>query len=134
MADRAFQVSGKLPDGRIFVVGADSYLDFANNLTDALGQEDASVVLKDINSALLPNSIAAGASRAASGPAPMTPVEVAAAFNGTITSDAAIVVCKHGEQAKLVPAGVSKSTGKPYRAFYACARPKETQCDFRANG
>lgn len=129
MADRAFQVSGKLPDGRIFVVGADSFLDFANNLTDAIGQDAAASTLKAFTTAL-----AGGQSAPAYAPAPMTPVEVAAAFNGSIVAETAAVLCKHGEPAKLVPAGVSKSTGKPYRAFYACARSKDTQCDFRANG
>ena len=40
-------------------------------------------------------------------------------------------LCEHGEPAKLIPAGVSKATGKPYRAFYACARGRDEQCGFR---
>lgn len=40
-------------------------------------------------------------------------------------------VCEHGEPAKIIPAGVSKATGKPYRSFAACARPREQQCNFR---
>ena len=38
-------------------------------------------------------------------------------------------VCAHGEAMKLVPAGVSKASGRPYKAFYACARPRNEQCD-----
>jgi len=42
-------------------------------------------------------------------------------------------LCEHGVPAKLVPAGIAKATGKPYRAFYACAQPRATQCNFRAS-
>lgn len=40
-------------------------------------------------------------------------------------------LCACGQPAKLIPAGVSKASGKPYRAFYACAQPRGQQCDFR---
>lgn len=40
-------------------------------------------------------------------------------------------LCNCGQPAKLIPAGVSKASGKPYRAFYACAQPRGAQCDFR---
>jgi hypothetical protein len=30
---------------------------------------------------------------------------------------------------RLVPAGISKSSGKPYKAFYACAQPRGMQCN-----
>ena len=39
-------------------------------------------------------------------------------------------VCEHGEPMKLVPAGVSKA-GKPYKAFYSCARPMNERCNAR---
>lgn len=42
-------------------------------------------------------------------------------------------LCEHGVPAKLVPAGISKASGKPYRAFYACAQPRATQCAFKAS-
>ncbi len=34
---------------------------------------------------------------------------------------------------RFVKAGISKSTGKPYRAFYACPQPQETACKNRVN-
>lgn len=40
-------------------------------------------------------------------------------------------MCNCGRPAKLIPAGVSKASGKPYRAFYACDGPRGSQCDFR---
>lgn len=39
-------------------------------------------------------------------------------------------LCEHGEPMKLVPAGVSKA-GKPYKAFYSCARPMDSRCNAR---
>lgn len=41
-------------------------------------------------------------------------------------------LCEHGSPAKLIPAGIAKSTGKPYRAFYACAQARGQQCEFKA--
>ena len=40
--------------------------------------------------------------------------------------------CGAGDM-RLVPAGISKSTGKPYRAFYACPRPQAQACKNRQN-
>lgn len=38
-------------------------------------------------------------------------------------------LCDHGQPMKLIPAGVSKKTGKPYPGFYACANPdRNSQC------
>lgn len=37
-------------------------------------------------------------------------------------------VCDCGMPMRFVPAGVSKTSGKPYRAFYACAGPRGQQC------
>lgn len=38
-----------------------------------------------------------------------------------------VPTCQHGPM-KLVPAGYSKRTGKPYDAFYACQGPRDAQC------
>jgi hypothetical protein len=52
--------------------------------------------------------------------APVAPVAQAAPAAG--------VNCSHGPM-KLMPAGISKKTGKPYNAFYACQWPtREEQC------
>ena len=38
-------------------------------------------------------------------------------------------MCDHGQPMKLVPAGISKKTGSPYKAFYVCSAPsKQQQC------
>ena len=36
-------------------------------------------------------------------------------------------MCDHGQAMKLVPAGISKKTGQPYKAFYVCAAPQKAQ-------
>lgn len=40
-------------------------------------------------------------------------------------------LCEHQQPMRLVPAGVSKTTGKPYGAFYTCAQPRGQQCQAR---
>lgn len=49
------------------------------------------------------------------------------------SAPAAGPLCEHGLPAKLIPAGLSKKTGQPYRAFYACGQPRGEQCGFRAS-
>ena len=39
--------------------------------------------------------------------------------------------CEHGEPMRYVPAGISKA-GKPYKGFYACARPRLEACNSKA--
>lgn len=36
-------------------------------------------------------------------------------------------LCDHGQPRKFVPAGISKKTGAPYQAFWACNHPDRTQ-------
>lgn len=133
MAELGFQVSTKTQDGTIFVIADATYEGFANKLMMALDQSGAEAILQQMK-----NSFAGS---------PMTTAQIANALGGTVISSdkwgngaapaaaaaPAGQVCKHGEPAKLVPAGVSKASGKPYRAFYACQRPQGQQCDFRAN-
>ena len=38
-----------------------------------------------------------------------------------------------GGPMRLVKAGISKSTGKPYRAFFSCPQPQGSQCNNRVN-
>jgi hypothetical protein len=137
MAELGFQVSTKTPDGTIFVIADATYGGFAAKLNEALDASGAEQLLQSMAAAF------------ASAPAsqPMTSNQIAQSFNATVITPPADAwgtppppapagngpVCKHGESAKLVPAGISKTTQKPYRAFYACSRPQGSQCDFRAN-
>jgi hypothetical protein len=131
MAELGFQVSTKTNDGTIFVIADATYGGFTAKLSEALGQSGAENLLNNMASAF------------DGGPQPMSIPEVANALGATVIqpqqwgnqapSASGSPVCKHGEQAKLVPAGTSKTSGKAYRAFYACQRPQGQQCDFRAN-
>lgn len=42
-------------------------------------------------------------------------------------------LCEHGQPMKLIPAGIAKASGKPYKAFYACAQPRGQQCNSRVS-
>jgi len=55
-----YQVSSKLPDGRIFVIGGDNYAEFKANLDSALGSVDAEGLLTTMATSLVgaPTSIA----------------------------------------------------------------------------
>lgn len=72
-----------------------------------------------------------GYSPAQPGPLPQGPSGAASPSQWQPAGQPAGPVCHHGSPAKLVPAGVSKSTGRPYRGFYACAMDRANQCDFR---
>jgi hypothetical protein len=63
----------------------------------------------------------------------MAPPAEQRAVQVSVTPQASNVMCECGIPAKLVPGGISKTSGKPYKAFYACAQPREAQCQFRAN-
>jgi hypothetical protein len=134
MAELGFQVSTKTADGTIFVIADATYGGFAAKLSEALDASGAERLLQ---------SMAAAFGNAQQ---PMNTQQIAQAFNATVITPpadawgtppppaaASGLICKHGEPARHVPAGISKTTQKPYKAFYACSRPKEQQCDFRAN-
>lgn len=65
-------------------------------------------------------------------PAPAAPNVPVAAAPPPATAAGDVPMCEHNQPAKLVPAGIAKSSGRPYRAFYACAQPRATQCNFKA--
>jgi hypothetical protein len=67
---------------------------------------------------------------AASAPAPVPGPVAAVAATAT---EAPVPMCDHGLPARHVPGGISKKTNRPYPAFYACAQPRDAQCNFRAN-
>ena len=133
MAELGFQVSTKTNDGTIFVIADATYQGFSQKLAEALDPSGAESLLQAMANAF-------------SGSQPMTTQAIAQSFNATVITPPQDAwgqpanaapsngpVCKHGEGAKLVPAGTAKASGNPYRAFYACSRPQGQQCDFRAN-
>ena len=58
---------------------------------------------------------------------PSAPVAVAPITAAPVVPATGGVGCDCGIPMRLVPAGISKA-GKPYKAFYACAKPREQAC------
>lgn len=118
-----YQVSSKLNDGRIFVIGGDTYDEFKLNLGLALGDVDAEGLLTTMASSLVgaPTSI----NQAIANLAPLGATPVA---SQTFTPSTAPVArsCKHGEMTKRTGSGAKG----PWKAFM-CPSPKGTpdQCE-----
>lgn len=56
------------------------------------------------------------------------------AAQGYAPAPASVPMCTcGGGPMRLVKAGISKSTGKPYRAFFSCPQPQGSQCNNRQN-
>jgi len=60
------------------------------------------------------------------------PAPTAQGYAPAPTGAAPSCTCGAGPM-RLVKAGISKSTGKPYRAFYSCPQPQGMQCNNRQN-
>ena len=64
-------------------------------------------------------------------PVPLPGASAPAAANPSQVHQPGALVCDHNMAAKVVPAGISKRTGQPYRAFAVCPLDKQYQCNFR---
>lgn len=118
-----FQVSSKLPDGRIFVVGADTFLDFEKHLNDILGLEGTKKVLDIMASSFEgATSFEQAVSNVTAGLG-ATPVATQTFTPSTAPTGRS---CKHGPMTKRQ----GTSAKGPWKA-YMCPTPKGTpdQCD-----
>lgn len=115
-----------------FKIGSDLHNVYADNGADFLEQLDF------FHAEALPKIIAitqaiSGATHVAAAipvaPAPQQNVAAPPPVAPPAGDGAATHLCDHGEPMRLIPAGISKATGKPYKAFYACAQPRGMQCD-----
>ena len=123
MAGANFQVSSKLPDGRIFVIAADTYPEFKTHLADVLGPDGAEKVITTMASSLegaptyeqAVQNVTAGL-----GATPVAPQTFTPSTAPTSRS------CKHGPMTKRSGA----SAKGPWKA-YMCPTAKGTpdQCD-----
>lgn len=117
-----FQVSSKLNDGRIFVIGADTFADFKLHLTDVLGPEGVDKVL-----GIMASSIE-GAPTFEQAVSTVTTGLGATPVSQTFTPSTAPSgrTCKHGPMTKR-----SGSSAKGPWKGYMCPTPKGTpdQCD-----
>lgn len=116
-------------NGDLFTIRGNTGEEFANNLVWTTNNYDQ--ILEHVT-ALQAAGNAASLVNTASAPLPQAaPPQPNAVPTSSSYGDGP--ACKHGEPAKYIAAGVSKKTGQPYRAFYACGRPQGQQCDFRAS-
>lgn len=160
MEDWNLQVSYKLPSGALINVRGTTDYDLKANIeviaslaADILATEQTLLGVATVGGAL-PLSQQQPQSPAAPLPAPPSPSSQAPVGYSSPSQPApfpqgpsgaaappqqwqqpqaagAQLLCKHGVAAKVVPAGVSKSTGKPYRSFAVCSMDRANDCGFR---
>jgi len=119
MANANFQVSSKLPDGRIFVIAADTSTEFKQNLAQILGDVGAESLITTMAQSIegAPTSIDQAISNLATlGAKPISAPTTAPSGR----------VCKHGDMTRRTGSGAKG----PWKAFM-CPSPKGTpdQCD-----
>lgn len=134
------QVSAKLADGKIFVVGAETVLDLQNTLIELLGSDGATDLMNEFASALVPmgpgivDAIAnVSATFGAPQPVPTTaPANVNGPRTETDNWGAEFTYglpnapsCPHGQR---VQKKATSKAGKPYVAFVC---PTHTPTAFR---
>lgn len=132
-ATAKFQVNFKTPAGTLVNVYADSVGEACAILEEymsvgfSLIQAAEAITTGGIVAAAPAPTFAPAAPAAApaAGATGWSPAAAAPAFGGPVPN------CDHGEPMRHVPAGISKA-GKPYKAFYACARPREQACAAKA--
>lgn len=128
MAGANFQVSSKLPDGRIFVIAADDFDSFKTHVESVLGPQGVESLLTTMATSIegAPSFEQAVTNVAATLGA--TPVAPPAAPAQTFTPSTAPTgrSCKHGPMTKRQ----GTSAKGPWKA-YMCPTPKGTpdQCD-----
>jgi hypothetical protein len=123
-ANTAYQANFKTPSGALLNIYASDGGEFTE-LLDAFEQFIPKISAIE---SLLSGASVVAASGTLAPPAQQTyaaPPAAAAPAAGNVP------LCECGEPCKVVPAGVAKATGKPYRSFAACARPRESQCGTR---
>lgn len=117
------QVSGKYPDGRIFVIGGGSFDEFNQHLVDFFGGEAAGRIVEDFSVLVDPPSPAASPSSAPSG---------RAAGGPSAPSAPGAPTCAHGPM-QYFEAGTNKA-GKRYSSSWRCiSRDRNDQCKAKWN-
>lgn len=123
MANATFQVSSKLPDGRIFVIAGETYEEFKTHVSEVLGPDGCESMLTTMAASIegAPITIAqAVGNLAALGATPVAPSTFTPSTASTGRS------CKHGAMTRREGA----SAKGPWKA-YMCSTPKGTpdQCE-----
>jgi hypothetical protein len=136
----AIQINFKTKrDGMLINLYATDALEL-DTLLDAVSQRIAALVDLEatVESMSTIKTVFPGAEVINQGAAPMPahaqPVQQAPVAQGYAPAPASTPACTCGAgPMRLVKAGISKSTGKPYRAFFSCPQPQGSQCNNRQN-
>lgn len=123
-----FQVSSKLPDGRIFVVASETYAGFCESLESAVGIEESQSLLQSMAQSLagFPSAGAQAVQTIANAFPGATVDHTAHPVAGGSSMAPTSRTCKHGEMSKRTGSGAKG----PWKAFM-CPSPKGTpdQCE-----
>jgi hypothetical protein len=123
MANATFQVSSKLPDGRIFVIAGDDFVSFKTHLSDVLGPEGAESILTTMAISIegAPSFEQAVSNVTAAIPSTTLVPPVSTPSTAPVGRS-----CKHGPMTKRQ----GSSAKGPWKG-YMCPTPKGTpdQCD-----
>ena len=123
MANATFQVSSKLPDGRIFVIAGDDFASFKTHLSDVLGPEGAESLLTTMATSIegAPSFEQAVSNVTAAIPSTTLVPPVSTPSTAPVGRS-----CKHGPMTKRQ----GSSAKGPWKG-YMCPTPKGTpdQCD-----
>lgn len=128
MGANNFQVSAKLHDGRIYVIGGETFAEFKTNLAEVLGPDGAesslSTMAGSIEAITIEQAVTNLAPLNPSPAVPSTPTQEPQTF--TPSTGPTGKSCKHGPMTKRQGA----SAKGPWKA-YMCSTPKGTpdQCE-----
>ena len=121
-------------------VEADSVEELKSKLRDLINDPEMPVLLAQyhtvtrVDPLTVPQAVAnvqAQMPAAVVTPTPAAAPAQAAAAPQPVAATSSAPICDHGLPAKLVPAGISRNTNKPYPAFFACANDRANQCGFK---
>lgn len=122
-----FQVSSKLPDGRIFVVASETYAGFCEALESVVGVQESQDVLTEMGKSIAgaPNNLSQATDNIRA-QFPNAVVDHTAHPTQTSTHAPAGRSCKHGVMSQRTGSGAKG----PWKA-YMCPSPKGTpdQCE-----
>jgi hypothetical protein len=119
-----YQISSKLPDGRIFVVGGENFEEFKTNLQELLGDEGSESVLSTMASSVEGYNDHAQAIATVTNNIASTPMD--AYTNERVLTAPDGKSCKHGEMSRRTGNGAKGQ----WKAFM-CPAPKGApdQCE-----
>lgn len=130
------QISRKLRDDSIIVIGGNTWDEFSTNVREALGQDGLDGVASQFFH-LIPGD-APGQPTTVQRLAPQQSAGAQSAWDAGVQQlaqgfpgaqpVAAAPLCAHGTM-RLVAAGISRATNRPYKAFYGCAASQDTPRD-----